>query len=64
MNNTQESSIVAHDDDGHPITEQDLMTESYLGRAPDLYGVLTQAIVRNLIHSHAAFQQIWIKPFQ
>jgi len=28
MNNTQ-GSPVAHDDDGQPITDQDLMTESY-----------------------------------
>jgi len=28
MNNTQ-GLPVAHDDDGQPITEQDLMTESY-----------------------------------
>ena len=29
MSNTEGSSVVAHDDDGQPITEQDLVTESY-----------------------------------
>jgi hypothetical protein len=29
MSKSQESPVIAHDDDGKPITEQDLVTESY-----------------------------------
>jgi hypothetical protein len=29
MSRSQESPIIANDDDGKPITEQDLVTESY-----------------------------------
>jgi hypothetical protein len=29
MSKSQESPVIAHDDNGKPITEQDLVTESY-----------------------------------
>ena len=29
MSKDRESPVIAHDDDGEPITEQDLVTESY-----------------------------------
>ena len=29
MSKSQELPVIAHDDDGKPITEQDLVTESY-----------------------------------
>ena len=34
MSKSQESPIVAHDDDGKPITEQDLVNESYREASP------------------------------
>jgi hypothetical protein len=35
MSKSQESVVIAHDDDGKPITEQDLVTESYREPLPN-----------------------------